>query len=1086
MPRPISPERAAQIRQLFEEFSELPEADRTEFLDQACRDDVSLRHELTALLRHAESGELRFDDFARDVVTPMLVALGEDPEGLYTLLEDADATKTSVGDRRVGRRVSHFDIIERIGEGGMGVVYKARDRDLQRTVAIKFLPRALTADVEAKERFIIEARAASALDHPHIATIYETGETAEDGLFIAMAYYEGETLKGTIQRGPLPIDRAMKITAQLVEGLAEAHSKGVVHRDVKSGNVMICSDGSIRLLDFGLAKQVHTATLTRTGTTLGTAAYMSPEQARGESVDHRTDLWSLGAVLYEMLTGEKPFQGENAYAIIYSILHEDPKAITDLRPEVDPALADIVERCLEKDSEQRYQSASDLLADLDEAIATSEIPSPATRGRSGPTRRRSRRPSGKRRKVPIALLIILVVVAGIGTWILKRPAPEPKPEPLALAQPKVEEPPPAPIEREKSIAVLPFVHLSNREENVHNTAGIHGQVISVLSRIRDIKVINRNSTMAYRETTKNMRTIGQELGVATLLTGTVEWADDRIYINVQLIDAATDEYLWGEDYNRDLTTAHIFDIRGGICNAIARELKAELSPQENESIAKNPTENWDALEAYFKGMEIYERKVKLRMPKAIEHFQRAIDLDPNFTLAYVGLAWSYFLPASSKLVSSMPREEALERAKAAAAKALELDDSLAEVHTLWSRFNPEGPVPSYKRALELNPNYAEAYYWYAMTIEDVDPRDKELKRVVLARLQKAVELEPTNGDYRRRLHVTLSQLGRFDEARKELEWSTRFNPSYALGYRDLGKFWFFVYGRYDEAMVWFRKAVALDPSHLRSYYGVQLSYDRLGDWAEAARWAEITLATKPRYYFSWKEDLHRYRGEEGEAVEGYRKLLQQHPDHHREFLWRYVLNSDLRAGRYQEARIRYEGRYPILFENDPVIDRFWRAQAAMELAAVLTATEEKDQANRLMDRAWDYYRLVPRMGDVYRVGYGIRDAIMYALKGEKRRALDSLREAIDDGFRDRLELDAFELDPLRNEPEFIAMIKEIDEDLAKQLANVRRMEANGELAAIPDLKRLLENDVPPEGAGEDATDDDTETGGTKSLESTRL
>lgn len=409
----LSPGRAEQIRHLFEKVIDLPAHERSAFLDAAFRDNPALRRELTSLLD--DPGELaHFEPLAGNVIEPLRKALFVGSEDLAGPDDLAAPHDLPAPDELIGRQVSHYQVVERLGAGGMGVVYKALDTRLDRTVALKFLPPDLTRDPSAKARFVHEAKAASALDHTNICTIYEIGETAEGQLYIAMACYAGETLKAKIDRGPLPVKEALDYAVQLSDGLSRAHAAGIVHRDVKPANVMVTERGRVKIVDFGLSKAADRTKLTQTGTTMGTAAYMSPEQARGEAVGAQTDVWSLGVVLYEMLTGRLPFRGEFFHAVIYSILNDAPEPIRRVNPEVPPELEQIVDRALQKEPSARYASAADVLNDL-RSFQDSLRGTGAYDLRT--VLRRIRRP---RIAVPAAGVVLLLVLASI--WFFDRQA----------------------------------------------------------------------------------------------------------------------------------------------------------------------------------------------------------------------------------------------------------------------------------------------------------------------------------------------------------------------------------------------------------------------------------------------------------------------------------------------------------------------------------------------------------------------------------------------------------------------------------------------------------------------------------------
>jgi len=560
------------------------------------------------------------------------------------------------GSSVIGQTISHYRITGQLGAGGMGVVYAAEDLELKRPVALKFLSGDATEDPEARARLLNEAQAAAALDHPNVCTVYEIDRT-ESRPFIAMALIEGRTLKERIAEGPLPLDRMLEIAVQSAEGLGHAHEKSIVHRDVKPSNLMLAPDGQVRILDFGLARATGQAHLTRTGTTLGTVSYMSPEQAGGEEVDRRTDIWSLGVVLYEMIAGRRPFGGEHQQAIIYALRTEDPEPLTGIRTGVPVELERIVGKCLAKRPEERYQTAADLLADLrrlrritDEGTASLQ---------SGPATAVG---SSRARAWGIAVLALLVLAVG---FVLSR----------------VLLPPGDDSDERKMIAVLPLENLGPAEDE-YFADGLTEEITSRLAGLRGLGVISRTSTLRYKSERPALQQIGRELGVEYVLEGTVRWEhrDDgtsRVLVTPQLIRVADDTHLWTDRYTRDL--AEIFAVQADIASEVARELDVTLLERERTTLAAHPTENLEAYQAYLRGLQA------LKNPNSREadflaaetEFERAIVLDPGFTMAHVRLG-----EAHCELVFwAYDRSEArVGKAAAALERAAALEPDLPEVH----------------------------------------------------------------------------------------------------------------------------------------------------------------------------------------------------------------------------------------------------------------------------------------------------------------------------------------------------------------------------------------------------------------------
>ncbi|MFQ5866060.1 MAG: protein kinase [bacterium] len=702
----------------------------------------------------------------------------------------------------IGTTISHYRIIEKLGAGGMGVVYKAEDTKLKRTVALKFLPQELTRNPEAKERFIQEAQAASALQHKNICTIHEIDETDDGQIFISMDYYEGETLKKKIECGPLKIDESVDIVIEIAQGLSSAHEADMIHRDIKPANVIITERGEVKIVDFGLAKLAGQKKLTQVGTTMGTVAYMSPEQAGGEEIDHRSDIWSLGVVLYEMITGSLPFKGDYEQAVTYSILNEEPEPITGLRTGVPLELERIVNKTLAKNASERYQHMADFLVDLKSVTKEFEV---------GPMKRPSTTATPALRKRTylfggVASLIILILCA---LYVFFPPRP-------------------GKVDR-KSIAVLPFQNMNKDEESEYFSDGITEDIITQLSKIGDLRVISRTSSMRYKKSDKTLREIGEKLHVATILEGSVRREGDEVRITAQLINTQTDEHIWAETYDREMT--HIFAIQSDVAQQIASVLKATLSPAEKERIERKPTENLEAYNLYLKGRYFWNKRTEMDLKKAIEYFEEAIELDSNYGLGYAGLADSYSLLPT---YSAYPKKEAYPKAKEAALKALEIDNTLAEAHTslgsikMGYDWDWEGAERQFKRAIELNPSYATAHHWYALYLMRMARFDDAIKEI-----KKAHELDPLSLVINRAMGNVFLRARRYDQAIDALKRTNEMDPNFSLVPFFLGRV-FFQKSMYEEALAEFRKEKELSMGWwpvIEVYIG--LTYVRMGKRGEA-------------------------------------------------------------------------------------------------------------------------------------------------------------------------------------------------------------------------------------------------------------
>ena len=700
----------------------------------------------------------------------------------------------------IAKKISHYKILEKLGEGGMGVVYKAEDTRLKRTVAIKFLPPVLTRDSEAKQRFIQEAQAASALDHNNICNIHEIDEAKDGQTYIVMACYEGETLKDKIRKGPLKVEEAIDITFQVAEGLKKAHDKGIVHRDIKPANIFITEDGIAKILDFGLAKLTGPTQLTRTGTTLGTVPYMSPEQARGEKVDHRTDIWSLGVVLYEMLTGHLPFQGEYEQAVVYMILNEEPEPLSKLRPDVPSKLERIVVTALAKSENERYDNVEALLEDL-KAL--------------------------KR--------------------LLKSNVP------LEKASDKASKP---------SIAVLPFRDMSSQKDQEYFCEGIAEELINALVKLDGLQVAARTSAFQFKDSDSDIKKIGSQLNVKTVLEGSVRKSGDRLRITAQLINVTDGFHLWSEKYDRRLED--IFAIQDEISLAIVDKLKVKLLGQERIALVRRHTVDQEAHNLYLKGLYFWNRRLEGGMRKAMEFFQQAIEKDPDYALAHVGIADVYNITGFFGFLSPA---ETFPKAKAAAEKALSIDNTLGEAYTslAWATtcydWNWSSGEKLYIKAIELNPQYATAHEWYA---------------------------------------IYLFAMGRFDEAIAEAEKARELDPLSLIINSIVGIAYYFA-RRYDESIVNLKKALEMDPNFLLANTYIVLPYVECGKYDDAINVMRKTepLAAEHTYTLGYFGGAYGRAGRKDDALRILTRLDELARKRYLSALHRGIILAGM--GKYEEA-----------------------------------------------------------------------------------------------------------------------------------------------------------------------------------------
>jgi len=598
----------------------------------------------------------------------------------------------------------------------------------------------------------------------------------------------------------------------------------------------------------------------------------------------------------------------------------------------------------------------------------------------------------------------------------------------------------------KSIAVLPFENMSREEANEPFTIGLHDDLLTHISKIRSIKTISRTSVSQYRGTTKTIPQIAEQLGVRTVLEGGVQRAGDRVRINAQLIDARTDEHLWAESYDRQLTVADIFAIQSEIATAIAEALKATLSPEEHERLETAPTENLAAYDAYLLGRQRMTKRTSIALAEAVDYFQQAIEIDPDFALAYVGLAESYELQGD---YSGIAQDEMFAKAEIAIGKALELDDRLGEAHASLGRIKTftgdfEGAEPAFQRALKLNSNYATAHDWYAILLG----RSGRLPEA-LAQIKRGLKLDPLSGIINHDMGCILSALGRFDESLAQFEKVIEIDPAFPTAYWHIGQLYSAAFGRLDKAVVWHRKGIYLDPGNPEIPASLSMVYLDVGDDVKAKYWVDrsMTLGPENGWSIGATEMFHLYRRESVQVPEYASKLLTISQSS-----WARLAdlrNHGLQAGEYTEAQARYEKACLIwLAENESRIDRT-NYRPAIDLALMLQRKGAQERADQILNRCLTVIQSMPRLGTE---GFGISDALIYAQQGKTKEALAALRQAIDERWRTYswyyFERDA-NLDSIRQEPEFQAMWDEVKTDMAEQLVRLHEREANGELAPIP-------------------------------------
>jgi TolB-like protein/tRNA A-37 threonylcarbamoyl transferase component Bud32/Tfp pilus assembly protein PilF len=736
-----------------------------------------------------------------------------------------------------------YQLIEELGRGGMGVVYKAQDTKLKRTVALKFLPPELTHISEVKERFMREAQAAAALDHSNICTVYEFDE-ADGKAFISMAYIGGQSLKKKIESGLFEISEALRIATQVAEGMQEAHKKGVVHRDIKSANIMVTEKGQAKIMDFGLARITGTTLVTKEGMTMGTIAYMSPEQARGEEVDHRTDIWSLGVVFYEMFSGQLPFKGEHDQAVVYSILNEQPKSIIDLRSETPMSLEQVVSKALEKNPDERYQHIEELLDDL--RSISEGIEPEGIRARLWKAKLLRRKRAIFYACIACSLIVITVIALGLFTGGA-----------AAIG----------------AIAVLPFENLTGDLEQEFFVDAATDELIGQLAQIGAWRVISRRSVMQYKGANKPLPEIAQDLGVDAVVEGTVLHVGDSVRIRVQLIEALPEERnLWAQTYDRDL--ADVLVMYKEMARAIVDKTGVKLTPQEETILASTRQVNPEAYEAYTKGMFHFYKLTSQDLELAFQYFELALEKDPDYALAYVGIAHVWGGRQQQGLVSA---SEAGPKAQAARLKALELDDTLADVHytfatqRTWGEWDWEGAEEAYERAIELNPNYPDPRAYYSQFLFMMN-RPQE----AMVQIERALELDPFSAVFRSLYAWDLMYAHRFDDAVEHLQETLRTSPTDQLTLSAL-KSAYHLKGMHEEALeIWRTWFTVLGDGE--SQDALTSGYEEGGYSGALNRMAEVLIArSRTTYVTPWQvATLYTRAGKNDEALEWLERAYEAH------------------------------------------------------------------------------------------------------------------------------------------------------------------------------------------------------------------
>jgi serine/threonine-protein kinase len=771
-----------------------------------------------------------------------------------------------------GAHLGRYKIHSAIGAGGMGEVFLAEDTELERLVALKVLPADLANDAERMRRFVQEAKSASALNHPNIITIHEIGKT-DDTHFIATEYIEGETLHERLKSEPISLKSVLDVTIQVASALDAAHRAGIVHRDIKPENVMIRPDGFVKILDFGIAKliekrnepvEAEAATVinarTQDGMIIGTTAYMSPEQARGKDIDARSDIFSFGVVLYEMLAGKPPFEGENAMDVIGSILNKEPIPLSQLTPDIPSQLQHTVEKSLRKDREERYQTAKDLLIDLKDIKQDLEFQSQLERTAS-PNREELKTQTfnattadaihttssaeyvvseikRNKRGFAIGLIVLILASVGLGYWY------------FAVYSTK----------QIDSIAVLPFVNESGSTDVEYLSDGMTESLISSLSQLPKLSVKARNSVFRYKGKDTSPQQIGNELNVRAILTGRVVQRGDDLTLYLSLIDSKTENQIWGKQYNRKLTNLVVLQTE--IARDVSDNLRTKLSGADEKKLAKNYTENVEAYQLYLKGRFHWNRFTGDGLKKAADYFQQAIEIDNNYALAYSGLADSYNVLGSN---GHIPTKEAMPKVKSAAAKAVALDNQLPQAHLSLGAFkyfyewDLNGAEAEFKRATELDPGYAVPHQLYGYLLRSRGEFD-----AALAELRKAQELDPLsiliNGD----MGETLRFAGRTAEAIEANKKALEMDPNFADAHYTLALA-YAQHGMHKEAVAAINRAIELSNGNTHIKAALGLIYAMAGKKAEAYKVIDELLSQQRHVLPLDIAMIYAYLGENDKA-----------------------------------------------------------------------------------------------------------------------------------------------------------------------------------------------------------------------------
>jgi len=720
----------------------------------------------------------------------------------------------------------------------MGEVFKAEDTRLKRFVALKFLPNSMTIDEEAKSRFIHEAQTASALDHPNICTIYEIGQDEKGLSYISMAYYEGQTLKDKIKEERIKINQAVNITIQIARGLQKAHEKGIIHRDIKPANIIVTNDGTAKILDFGLAKLANQTMMTKTGITMGTISYMSPEQTRGEPVDQRSDIWSLGVMLYEMLTGELPFRGDYDQAVVYSILNTDPDPPSDLNPDISPGLEAIILKTLSRESEYRYTDMADLIDDLCRAIGE-VIPLPILIKRWW-----------------LLLIPVLLLLALFSSRIV---------DPLKklFNGPEMQ-----------SLAVLPLKNLTGDPGQDYFGDGMTDALISELAQIGNFRVISWQSTMKYKNTDKNMALIAAELNVNRIISGSFLRSADRVQVNVNLIEPFEDRHLWTQRF--DFQIADVLQFYKDFTKALVSEIQVQLTPEQNERLAEASKVDPKVYDIYLHGVSFADQYTVSGFQNAERMFLQTIDMDSTFALAHAALSRVYIFIGTG--YGNMEPMKALGKSHYHAEKAIKFNNELPDAYISLGNYelfawNWAEAEKYLAKAIESNPNSASAHQYYSRYFQVTAQFEKAILEINMAH-----QLDPLSLGIRLETGWPYFWAGEYDKAIEIFTQTIEINPNFAMAYYNIASM-FIQKKQYDQGIKYSRKAFELDTANVNMKALVAWALAEAGNTNESKQILDVLLLRyEKRQYVSgvWLAIIYNSLGQTDKVFEWLEKAYDQH------------------------------------------------------------------------------------------------------------------------------------------------------------------------------------------------------------------